>query len=67
LECEGNEKKGLASYVRSLMQENNRDFVCFQETILQDFSDSCLRMIDSARAYMWDWILAIGRSGGGPI
>jgi hypothetical protein len=46
------------------MQEKNLDFVCFQETILQDFSDSCLRMIDPARAYLCDWIPAIGRSRG---
>jgi exonuclease III len=60
----GLRKKGLASYVRDLMNEKSIDFVCFQETILQEFLDSCLRMIDPSRDYLWDWIPAVGKSGG---
>jgi hypothetical protein len=45
------------------MQEQKMDFVCFQETIMKDFAESTLRMVDY-RLYLWDWIPANGRSGG---
>jgi hypothetical protein len=40
------------------------DFVCVQETILQDFSEKWLRKFDPNKRYLWDWIPARGRSGG---
>jgi hypothetical protein len=56
--CRGVRKKGVASYIRDKMRDLNLDIICFQETILQDFSDACLRRIDPSRNYLWDWILA---------
>jgi hypothetical protein len=60
----GLRKRGFAPYVRELIKDKSLDFVCFQETILQDFSDNCLRLIDPSREYLWDWIPAVGKSGG---
>jgi exonuclease III len=45
----GMSKKGIAQYVRDLLSEWRFDFICFQETILQDFSDRCLRKIDPSQ------------------
>jgi hypothetical protein len=36
------------------VDEMKFDFVCFQETIMQDFSDKCLRLVDPSHSYMWD-------------
>lgn len=63
--CRGIRKKGLGSFIKNLMKEHNFDFACFQETILQVFSDSVLRKIDPDLEYLWDWIPAKGKSGGG--
>jgi exonuclease III len=57
-------KKGMEPYMRKLMGENRFDFICIQETILQDFSDKFLRKFDPNREYLWDWIPAKGKSGG---
>jgi hypothetical protein len=62
--CRGVGKKGLAPYVKDLMFEHKFDFVCFQETLVLDFSEAMLRKIDPGKLYLWDWISARGRSGG---
>jgi hypothetical protein len=49
------------------VDEMKFDFVCFQETIMQVFSDKCLRLIDPSHSYMWDWIPAKGRARGGSL
>jgi exonuclease III len=41
--CRGVKKKGLVPFVRDLIREKDLDFLCFQETMMQDFPDSCLR------------------------
>jgi hypothetical protein len=38
--------KGLSSFFRTLMSEMDFDFVCFQETMLQDISDGIMRWLD---------------------
>jgi exonuclease III len=60
----GMNKKGMGPYVRRIMVENKFDFICIQETIMKDFSDKCLRKFDPNREYLWDWIPALGKSGG---
>jgi hypothetical protein len=45
------------SYIRHFLS-------CFQETIVQDFSNACLRGIDPNKLYLYDWIPAKGRSKG---
>jgi exonuclease III len=62
--CRGFRKKDLSSYVRDLIGDENFDFLCFQETMMHDFSYSCIRQVDPRRNYLWDWLLAIGRSSG---
>jgi hypothetical protein len=54
LELQGVRKKGMASYIRDKMRDLNLDIICFQETLLKDFSDACLRKIDPSRDYLWD-------------
>jgi exonuclease III len=62
--CRGVRKRGLAPYVKDLMIEHKFDFICFQETIVQDFSQAMLRKIDPNKLYLCDWISTKGRSGG---
>jgi exonuclease III len=57
-------KKGMGPYIRKLMVENKFDFICIQETILQDFSEKWLRKFDPNREYLWGWIPTKGKSGG---
>jgi hypothetical protein len=59
----GIRKKGLAAYVRDLLREGHFDFVCFQETVVRNFSDRCLRSIDPNKNFLWDWLSARGKSG----
>jgi hypothetical protein len=54
----------LPPYVREMLRSLNPEFACFQETILSDFSEACLRKIDPGKCYLWDWIPAKGKSGG---
>jgi hypothetical protein len=35
--------------MRELISEKNFDFLCFQETIMQDFPESFLRQVDPIR------------------
>jgi hypothetical protein len=62
--CRGIRKKGLAPYVREMLRSLNPEFACFQETILSDFSETCLRKIDPGKCYLWDWIPTKGKSRG---
>jgi exonuclease III len=50
----------MAPYVRDFMKDQDFDFLCFQETIMQDFPKSWLRQIDPGKNYLWDWIPAHG-------
>jgi hypothetical protein len=54
----------MVSYVRDMLRDQKIDFVCFQETMMQDFPDSCVRKVDPSRVYLWDWIPSKGKSGG---
>jgi hypothetical protein len=49
--CRGIKKKGVASYIRDMVKECNFDFVCFQETIVHEFSDECFRKIDPHKIF----------------
>jgi exonuclease III len=60
----GIRKKGVATYIRDMLAILKLDFICFQETILEDFSDKCLKSIDPNESYLWDWLSAKGKSGG---
>jgi exonuclease III len=60
----GMSKKGSGPYVRDLLQDKKYDFVCVQETILKQFDEKCLRRFDPNRNFLWDWIPAVGKSGG---
>jgi exonuclease III len=62
--CRGIRKKGLSPYLRDMIKDQKFDFLCFQETMVQDFSDSCFRQVDLGRDYLWDWSPAKGKFGG---
>jgi hypothetical protein len=57
-------KKMVAPYVKEMLRSLNPEFACFQETILSNFLEACLRKIDPGKCYLWDWIPAKGKSGG---
>jgi exonuclease III len=44
--------------------DNSFDFICVQESVAQDFSESMLRRVDPNRSYLWDWFPAKDKSGG---
>jgi hypothetical protein len=60
----GIRKKGLASYIRDMMKDHKFDFLYFQETMVEDFLDSCLRQVGPGKEYLWDWAPSSGKSGG---
>jgi exonuclease III len=62
--CREIRKKGLSSYVRELIKEHKFDLLCIQETMVEDFLDSCFRQVDPGREYLWDWAPSTGKSGG---
>jgi exonuclease III len=59
----GIRKKGMSPYVRDMIKLQNLDFLCFQETMVQNFSDACFRKLDPNKNYLWDWSPR-GKSGG---
>jgi hypothetical protein len=58
----GIRKKRVTTYIRDMIAGMKFGFIYFQETILEDFSDKCLRMIDLNRMYLWDWLSVKGKS-----
>jgi hypothetical protein len=44
--CRGIKKKDLAPFIRDMIHEKDLDFLCFQETIMQDFPESFLWQVD---------------------
>jgi exonuclease III len=62
--CRGIRKKGLASYLREMMGVNNFDFICIQETMVQDFTAPMIRRVDPNNGFLWDWSPSNGRFGG---
>jgi hypothetical protein len=63
--CRGDkEKKGMSPFIKDLIKMQNFDFLCFQETMVQDFVDNCLRKIDPNRCYLWDWVPSKEKLGG---
>jgi exonuclease III len=57
-------KKGVTSFLRNLILENNFYFIGLQETMQEDISDNILRQIDTNKKYLWKWVPSRGRSGG---
>jgi exonuclease III len=64
LNVRGLGKKSVAPYIREMMALNSFDFVCLQETMMHNLSDSNLRKLDRSMTYLWDWIPAKDKSGG---
>jgi exonuclease III len=62
--CRGIRKKGMSSFVKYLISLQNLDFLCFQETMVQNFSNGCFRQIDPNKCFLWDWSPSKGKSGG---
>jgi exonuclease III len=62
--CRGIKKKGVSTFLKNLILENNFHFVGLQETMQPDISDHFLRKIDIKQSYLWKWLPSNGRSGG---
>jgi exonuclease III len=62
--CRGIRKQGLAPYIRDMFSTQHYDFVCFQETIVKDFTKQMLRKVDPNKVYLWDWMPTRGKLGG---
>jgi hypothetical protein len=54
----------MAPYVRDLIRDHKFKFIYFQEYMLQDLSDECIRNVDPNKIYLWDWIPSKGRARG---
>jgi hypothetical protein len=44
----------MISFVRDMLRDQKFDFVCFQETMMQDFLDCYIRKVDPNKTYLWD-------------
>jgi hypothetical protein len=44
----------MAPNVRDLIRDHKFDFICLQESMLQDLSDECIRKVDPSKIYLWD-------------
>jgi hypothetical protein len=53
--CRGVGKKGMAACLSDLI---------LQETLKKDFSPNLIRRIDPFGNFHWEWVPAVGRSGG---
>jgi exonuclease III len=60
--CRGISKKGFSPYIRDTIKDHKFDFLCFQETMVEDFSNSCFMLVDLGNEYLRDWSPAIGKS-----
>jgi len=60
----GIKKKGVSSFLRSLILEHKFHFIGIQETMTELIDDSILRAFDPAQSYLWKWIPSRGKSGG---
>jgi hypothetical protein len=40
--------------VKNILEIQNLDFVCLQETIITDLDDDCIRRVDPGRCFLWD-------------
>jgi exonuclease III len=50
--------------LKELMTKEKVDVIGVQETIKQDFSSRELEVLNQGGDFSWDWIPAIGHSGG---
>ncbi len=51
-------------HLQDLIKEKNIDFVGIMETIKQDFSAGLLRGLSGNKNMKWEWLPAMGHSGG---
>lgn len=57
--CRGLKKKGVATYLKNLMDQYSFHFIGIQETMIKDCDDKIIRKFDSQHNYP-----AKGKSGG---
>lgn len=62
--CRGIKKKGVCSFLNSLILEHKFHFIGLQETMQQNIEDCLLRKIDPSQNYLWQWTPSTGKSGG---
>jgi len=62
--CRGLRKKGVATFLKNLIQEYQFHFVGLQETMIKDCEDTLLRKFDPNQEFIWMWNPSRGKSGG---
>ena len=62
--CRGIQKKGLSTFLRELIVDNQLDFLGVQETMKKHFSDKFFRKVDSGKSFAWHWVPSRGKSRG---
>uniref|UniRef100_A0A453F380 Endonuclease/exonuclease/phosphatase domain-containing protein n=1 Tax=Aegilops tauschii subsp. strangulata TaxID=200361 RepID=A0A453F380_AEGTS len=62
--CRGVGKKGMATCLSDIISDHSIDFLGLHETLKKDFSPKLLRRLDPFSSFHWEWIPAIGKSGG---
>jgi hypothetical protein len=62
--CRGLRKKGVSTYIKSLIQQYSFHFVGLQETMIKDCDEKILRKFDCHQDYLWLYNAAKGKSGG---
>lgn len=62
--CRGLRKKGVATFIKNLIEEYRFHFLGIQETMILDCDEKLLRKFDSEQNYLWLYNSAKGKSGG---
>lgn len=62
--CRGLRKKGVSTYLKSLIQQYSFHFVGLQETMVKHCEEKLLKNFDYQQEYLWLYNSAKGKSGG---
>uniref|UniRef100_A0A453DF18 Endonuclease/exonuclease/phosphatase domain-containing protein n=1 Tax=Aegilops tauschii subsp. strangulata TaxID=200361 RepID=A0A453DF18_AEGTS len=62
--CRGVGKRGMATCLSDIISDHSIDFLGLQETLKRDFSPKLIRKFDPFGIFHWEWVPAVGRSGG---
>jgi exonuclease III len=55
---------GRRTQLKDYLRKEKIDIICLQETIKSEFTDQELRSIEPGETFHWNWVPAVGHSGG---
>jgi exonuclease III len=55
---------GRRTQLKDYLRKEKIDIICLQETIKTEFTDQELRSIEPGETFHWNWVPAVGHSGG---